>query len=187
MGLEILFLISVAIFLPFVSAGFAIAFWLKRRHQSAVARAWAAYAAHSSLAYEPPSAPWPAVASAVIAGDEAAGPFRIELLGTHGATRTLLTLRREPVRLGEATLASDGSLVHERPAGFGASLHEAAFLRAFRAFALDRRTELRYVRGAVELEWPGGEASAARLDEARRVASLAAFAVTGTPVERTET
>jgi hypothetical protein len=185
-GLEILFLLSVAIFLPFVSAGFALSFWLKRRHQSDVARAWAAYAARAGLAYAPPSAAWPAVASAVISGDESAGPFRIELLGTHGATRTLLTLRREPVRLGEATVSADGNLVHERPVPFGAPLQNPAFLRAFRAFALDRRTELRYVRGAVELEWPGGEASAARLDEARRVASLAAFAVTA-QVERTGT
>ena len=186
MGLEILFLLSVAIFLPFVSAGFALAFWLKRRHQSAVAHAWAAYAARAGLDYAPPSAPWPAVASAVLSGDEAAGPFRIELLGTHGATRTLLTLRREPVRLGEATLSSEGHLVHERPPRFGAALRDPAFLRAFRSFALDRRTELRYVRGAVELEWPGGEGSAARLDEARRVASLAAFAITE-QVERTGT
>jgi hypothetical protein len=185
-GLEILFLLSVAIFLPFVSAGFALVFWLKRRHQSAVARAWATYAARTALAYAPPTAAWPAVASAVLSGIEAAGPFRIELLGTHGATRTLLTLRREPVRLGEATLSAEGQLVHDRPAGFGAALRDPSFLRAFRAFALDRRTELRYVRGAVELEWPGGEASAARLDEARRVASLAAFAITA-QVERTGT
>jgi hypothetical protein len=185
-GLEILFLISVAIVLPFVSAGFALAFWLKRRRQVAVAQAWASYAARDALVYTPPCGTWPAVASAVIAGDEAAGPFRLELLGTHDATRTLLTLRREPVRLGEATLGAAGDLVHERPAGFGAVLRDPAFLRSFRAFALDRRTELRYVRGAVELEWPGAEASAARLDEARRVASLAAFAFTA-PAERTGT
>jgi hypothetical protein len=177
-GLEILFLLSVAIFLPFVSAGFALAFWLKRRHQGVVARAWASYAARRGLTYSATESAWPAVASAVVSGDEAAGPFRIELLGTHDATRTLLTLRREPPRLGEATLGAEGTVLHERPVGFGSALLDPAFLRSFRAFALDRRTVLRYARGAVELEWPGGELSAARLDEARRVASLAAFALT---------
>lgn len=175
MGLEFLFLLSLAVFLPVVSAAFAFAFWRKARAQRSVAATWARYAAGTGARYEAPAGEWPSVSSPVVMGTCAAGPFRLELLGTHGDTRTQLTLRREPVRLGEIVLRAREGLVTERPAGFGENLQTRNFQRQFQAFALHPDTELRYVRGAVELEWPGGEMSGARLEEAKALASDAAL------------
>ena len=188
MGLEVLFLLSVAVFLPFVCAGFAFTFWRKAAQQRGVAQAWRSYATRARLDFDPPTGAWPMVSSAVVRGESEAGPFRIELLGTHEQTRTLLTLRREPMRLGEFALDARGACVNERPAGFATPLATQGFVRLYRAFALEASTELRYVRGAIELEWPGGELSAARLDEARRVATQAALMLDATaPDARAET
>lgn len=190
MGLEVLFLLSVAVFLPFVCAGFAFTFWRKAAQQRGVAQAWRSYAARARFDFDPPAGTWPMVSSAVVRGDTDAGPFRIELLGTHEQTRTLLTLRREPMRLGEFALDAGGACVHQRPTGFASPLASPGFLRVYRAFALERSTELRYLRGAIELEWPGGELSAARLDEARAVATQAALmldaASPGAPIETSD-
>jgi hypothetical protein len=177
MGLEFLFLLSLAVFLPLVSGAFAFVFWRKARAHRSVATTWARYAAATGARYEAPAGEWPSTSSPVVSGACAAGPFRLELLGTHGETRTQLTLRRDPVNLGELVLRPREGLVAERPAGFGASLNTFSFQRSFQAFALHPETELRYVRGAVELEWPGGEMSGARLDEAKALASDAAVSL----------
>lgn len=175
MGLEFLFLLSLAVFLPVVSAAFAFAFWRKARAQRTVAMHWERYAAASGARYEPPTGEWPTRSSPVVSGNGAAGPYRLELLGTHGDTRTLVTVRREPVSLGEFVWHARAGIHEERPAGFADPLRTPDVQRMFQAFALHPSTELRYVRGAVELEWPGGEMSGARLDEARALAGHAAL------------
>lgn len=178
MGLEFLFLLSLAVFLPVVSASFAFVFWRKARTHRNVASAWAALAARTGARFEAPRGEWPSLSSPVVIGACEAGPYRLELLGTHGDTRTQLTVRREPLRLGELAMRPRTGLVEERPPGIGEPLRARDFERMFLAFALDPDTELRYVRGAVELEWPGGELSGARFEEAKALASEAALRLT---------
>lgn len=62
-------------------------------------------------------------------------------------------------------------IIRERPVGFAQRLLTAHVTRLLLGFRQRDRITLSYRRGRVVVEWPGGEANDARLDEARRVGS----------------
>ena len=68
----------------------------------------------------------------------------------------------------DAAGAGDVEL-RERPAGFTQRVVTEAVRRMLLGFRQRDRVTLRYRRGRITVEWPGGERNDARLDEARRL------------------
>ena len=95
--------------------------------------------------------------------------------------RTRLTVRPRGALLGTLAMVVEEHgvdfRVAERPAGFARRIVTDRVRRSLLGFRQRHELAIRYKRGAVVVEWPGGERNDARLDEARRLGVALAAAI----------
>jgi hypothetical protein len=173
-GYDLLAALFFAAMTPVVVVGF-IVFWMVNANDHAeLASAWRRYAASRGLRFVPPENDWPNRTSPSIAWRHDEAELRISAVGREARVRTRLTIRPRSKLLGTLHAISDpaearGFRMREHPRGFGARILDDRVTRVFRGFRQHDRLVLTYRRGRVTFEWPGGELSDARLDEARQL------------------
>jgi hypothetical protein len=181
-GYDLLAAVFFVAITPFVVAGF-IAFWVvNAADHEALARTWSAYAKRRGLALTPPAGEWPNRSAPAITWSEGQADLTITTVGREATVRTRLTVRPRGSLLG--TLAMElpahgitPARMTERPARFGQRILTERVMRMLLGFRQHDRLVVTYRRGRVVVEWPGGEQSDARLDEARRLGSELAHTI----------
>ncbi len=196
MGYDLLAGLLFAGLLPMVILGFVVSWALTRRDREEVERTWRRYAAQRGLTFTEPEGVWPNRTSPVLTWTGGDVAFRLEALGRETHTRTRLTVRprgkllgrvsvaarthavaaARPIDLGDATFVA-AYRVLEQPEGLARRVLGDEVRRGLLAFRQGDSVTLGYRRGQALLEWPGGERSDARLDEARRLGTAVAEAL----------
>lgn len=182
MGYDLLAAVFFILMTPVVIAGFC-AFWVvNARDQEAVSSCWQSYARARGLAFVAPEGEWPNRSSAAITWTSDDAALRISTAGREAKVRTRLVVKPDATLLGTVVWIADepgagGVRTSERPAGFAQRILSPRVERALFALRQRDRVTLRYRRGRVIIEWPGGELNDARLDAARRLGEEVASAV----------
>lgn len=175
MGYDLLAAIFFVFLTPFVVLGFIVFWILNARDHEELAQAWRTYARRRGLEFVEPEGEWPNRTSPAILWSEGGANVRLTAIGREARVRTRLVVRPRSALLGMAVLSLDesGARVHERehPAGFAKRISNATVVRSLHALHQRDRITLAYRRGRVTLEWPGGEQSDSRLDDARSIAA----------------
>jgi hypothetical protein len=181
-GYDLLAAVFFILLTPVVIAGFC-AFWVvNARDHEALASCWQAYARARALTFVAPEGEWPNRTSAAIAWTSEGATLRLTTIGREAKVRTRLTVKPDATLLGTLLWicdeASAGRIrTSERPAGFAQRIVSPRVERALLALRQRDRVTLRYRRGRITIEWPGGELNDARLDAARRLGEEVATAV----------
>lgn len=181
MGYDLLAAIFFVAMTPMVIVGF-IAFWvMNARDHEELAGTWRAYAKKRGLGFVEPAREWPNRTPPVITWSEGSAELRISAIGREADVRTRLTVRPRGALLGVLVMTApeQGTDFHvtERPGGFSRRLVTERVRRALLGFRQRDKLVIRYKRGALVLDWPGGERNDARLDEARRLGQEMAAAI----------
>ena len=166
---------------PVVIAGF-IVFWIvNARDHEELAAIWRVYARKRGLELVPPEGEWPNRTAPVLLWSDELAELRITTVGKEAAVRTRLVIRPRSTLLGTLALvvaeAGADAELRERPAGFRHRIVTDDVRRMLLGFRQRDRVIVRYRRGRIIVEWPGGERNDARLDEARRLGEAMAKAV----------
>lgn len=182
MGYDLLVAVTFVVMTPVVIAGF-IVFWIvNARDHEELAAIWRGYAKKRGLALVEPEGEWPNRTAPAITWSDELAQLRITTVGREAAVRTRLVIRPRSTLLGALAMvvaeagAADIEL-RERPAGFRHRIVTDDVRRMLLGFRQRDRVTVRYRRGRVTVEWPGGERNDARLDEARRLGDAMARTV----------
>jgi hypothetical protein len=181
-GYDLLAAIFFVLMTPFVLAAF-VAFWfVNARDHEELAQSWASYARTRGLDYAPPEGEWPNRTAAVIRWTNGDATLLLTTVGREAKVRTRLIVRPRATLLGALTWICDEGAsarirTRERPAGFAQRIVDERVRRALLALRQRDRVTLRYRRGRVVVEWPGGELNDARLDAARRLGEAIAESI----------
>lgn len=175
MGYDLLAVAFMVAITPFVVIGFILFWAVNARDHEELASAWRAYAKKRHLDFEAPEGEWPNRTAPAMAWTDGNAALRIGAVGREANVRTRLVVRPRSTLLGKLEVALDRSGIgpdlelREHPPGFGQRILSDDVKRALHSLRQRDRVTLSYRRGRVVVEWPGGERSDARLDEARRV------------------
>lgn len=182
MGYDILVAITFVVMTPVVIAGF-IVFWIvNARDHEELAALWRGYAKKRGLGFVEPEGDWPNRSAPAITWSDELAELRITTIGREASVRTRLVVRPRSTLLGTLAMvvgdAGAGDVeLRERPAGFRHRIVTQEVRRVLLGFRQRDRVVVRYRRGRIIVEWPGGERNDARLDEARRLGAEMARAV----------
>lgn len=173
MGYDLLAAVFFIAMTPIVIVGFVVFWIMNARDHEALARTWRSYAKQRDLGFLEPEGDWPNRTSPVLTWNEGATELRISAIGREADVRTRLTVRPRGALLGVLTMSAPEHgvdfHVRERPAGFSERIVTDRVRRALLGFRQRDKLVIRYKRGALVIDWPGGERNDARLDEARRL------------------
>jgi hypothetical protein len=181
-GYDLLVAVTFVVMTPVVIAGF-IVFWIvNARDHEELAAIWRGYAKKRGLDLVEPQGEWPNRTAPAITWSDELAEARITTVGREATVRTRLVIRPRSTLLGTLAMmvpeagAADVDL-RERPAGFRHRIVTDNVRRMLLGFRQRDRVTVRYRRGRITVEWPGGERNDARLDEARRLGEAMAKAV----------
>lgn len=174
MGYDLLAAVFFVAITPLVIAGFVLFWLLNASDQEELARHWRAYARARGLDLTPPEGEWPNRTAPAIEWSEERAELRLTTVGREADVRTRLTVRPRASLLGTLAMelpahGTTPAVMRERPARFGERILGERVMRMLLGFRQHDRVVVTYRRGRVVVEWPGGERSDARLDEARRL------------------
>ena len=181
-GYDLLAAIFFVLMTPVVIAGFCV-FWLvNARDHEQIAQCWRTYARSRGFDFVPPDGEWPNRTSAAVVWKSGDAELRLTTVGREARVRTRLTVKPRATLLGSLFWVCDEASagfvrLQERPAGLAARIVRQRVQRALLALRQRDRVTLRYRRGRITIEWPGGELNDARLDDARRLGEEAAQAI----------
>jgi len=173
-GYDILVAVTFVVLTPVVIAGF-IVFWIvNARDHEELAALWRGYAKRRGLDFVEPEGDWPNRTAPVITWSDELAELRITSIGREARVRTRLVIRPRSTLLGTLAMVVDAAgagdvELRERPAGFRQRIVTEDVRRMLLGFRQRDRITVRYRRGRITVEWPGGERNDARLDEARRL------------------
>jgi hypothetical protein len=181
-GYDLLAAVSFIVLTPVVIVAFVIFWFVNARDHEALAATWRSYARARGLDFEPPGGEWPNRTAPGITWTTEAATLRLTTIGREAKVRTRLVVRPRATLLGSLVwICEEGGSgairTAERPAGFGERIVPPDVRRALLALRQRDRVTLAYRKGRVVVEWPGGEQSEARLDEARRAGEAIAESV----------
>jgi hypothetical protein len=173
-GYDLLAAIFAICMTPFVIAGFCVFWVVNARDHEELASCWKAYARTRSLEFIAPRGEWPNRSAAAIAWESGEAELRLTTIGREAKVRTRLTVKPRATLLGSLVWICDESFedrvrLQERPEGFARRIVGQRVERALLSLRQRDRVTLSYRRGRITVEWPGGERSDARLDDARRL------------------
>ncbi len=182
MGYDLLVAVTFVVMTPVVIVGFILFWMVNARDHEELAALWRDYAKKRGLVFVEPEGDWPNRSAPVITWSDGLAELRLTAIGKEARVRTRLVIRPRGTLLGTLTMAVDaadaGDLsLRERPPGFARRIVTADVRRLLLGFRQRERLVVRYRRGSITVEWPGGERNDARLDEARRLGSSMAAAV----------
>jgi hypothetical protein len=173
-GYDLLVAITFVVMTPVVIAGF-IVFWIvNARDHDEVAALWRGYAKKRGLHFVEPEGEWPNLTAPTVTWSDDLAELRFTSIGREANVHTRLVVRPRSTLLGTMAMvvgdAAAGAVeLRERPAGFAQRIVTEEVRRMLLGFRQRDRVTLRYQRGRITVEWPGGERNDARLDEARRL------------------
>jgi len=173
-GYDLLAAAFFVLLTPIVIAGFC-AFWVvNARDHEAIAACWQIYARARGFGFVAPEGEWPNRTPAAISWTSDDATLRLTTVGREAKVRTRLVVKPDATLLGTLVWIGDeagagGVRTSERPAGFAQRILSPRVERALLALRQRDRVTLRYRRGRITIEWPGGELNDARLDSARRL------------------
>jgi hypothetical protein len=181
-GYDLLAAVLFVAITPLVIVGFVVFWAVNASDHEALARSWSAYARQRGLDLTPPEGEWPNRSAPAIAWSDEQAEMKITTVGREATVRTRLTVRPRSTLLGTLAfeLAEHGvtpARLKERPARFAERILSERVMRMLLGFRQHHRLVVTYRRGRVVIEWPGGERSYARLDEARRLGAEIARAI----------
>ncbi len=174
MGYDLLVVVTIVVMTPVVIAGFILFWTVNARDHEDLAAQWRGYANKRGLDFVEPEGSWPNRTAPAITWSDDLAQLRITSVGREARVRTRLVVRPRGTLLGTLTVAIDahgaGDLeLRERPAGFAQRIVTDRVRRTLLGFRQRERVVVRYRRGRITVEWPGGERNDARLDEARKL------------------
>jgi hypothetical protein len=164
---------------------------MRRGDEVEVGRVWASYARARGLVFEDGEGEGPARTLPRVLSDD----LQITVIRDGERLATRLVLRPRHAMLGRLVVTTDDDAadlpaipldsqtmdaalhVFASPKTIVASVLSNDVVRALSGFRMGGFLRFEYGRGRVALEWKNGELNAARLDEARRLATLIADAV----------
>jgi hypothetical protein len=181
-GYDLLVAVTFVVMTPVVVMGFILFWVVNARDHEELATLWRGYAKKRGLDFVAPEGEWPNRSAPELTWSDALAELTITAIGKEARVRTRLVIRPRSALLGTLTMAVDsagaGELEQrERPAGFARRIVTADVRRLLLGFRQRDRLVVRYRRGLITVEWPGGERNDARLDEARRLGEAMAAAV----------
>lgn len=184
MGYDLLVAVTFVILTPVVIAGFVVFWIVNARDHEELAAFWRGYAKKSGLDFVEPGGDWPNRSAPAITWSDELAELRITAIGREASVRTRLVVRPRSTLLGALSMVVDGAgpgdvELRERPAGFGQRIVTEDMQRLLLGFRQRDRVTVRYRRGRITVEWPGGERNDARLDAARRLGEEMARTVDG--------
>lgn len=182
MGYDILVAVTFVVMTPVVIVGFIVFWTVNARDHEELAALWQSYARTRGLGFGAPEGEWPNRSAPAVTWSNELAELRITSIGREANVHTRLVIRPRSTLLGTlAMVIGDGGAadvdVRERPAGFAERLVTDDVRRMLLAFRQRDRVTVRYRRGRITVEWPGGERNDARLDEARRLGEAMAAVV----------
>lgn len=181
-GYDLLVAIAVVVLSPLVAVGF-IVFWAMNAHDhEELASVWRGYAKKRGLDFIEPEGDWPNRTAPSIMWTSDVATLRITSVGREATVRTRLVVRPRGTLLGTLamSIAAGGAGEverRERPAGFAQRVVTEDVRRMLLGFRQRDRVTVRYKRGRITVEWPGGERNDARIDEARRLGEAMARSI----------
>lgn len=172
MGYDLVAAILFAAITPLVIAGFVVFWFVNASDHEELARQWQKYATSRGLELLAPDGEWPNRSAPVLSWSEERAELRITTIGREASVRTRLSVRPRGSLLGTFAMVLEAHGVtpiikSQRPARFGERILTERVLRMLLGFRQHDRLVVAYRRGRVVVEWPGGERSDCRLDEAR--------------------
>jgi hypothetical protein len=175
-GYDLLAAVFFVAITPFVLAGFVLFWVVNARDHEELASLWRAFARRRGLELIEPEGDWPNRTSPELRWTDAASGarFRITTSGREARVCTRLVVRPRSALLGTFAMQIGGAgarpvIASERPARFSDRIVTAQVMRTLLGFRQHDRVVVTYRRGRVVVEWPGGESSDARLEEAMRL------------------
>jgi len=167
---------------PVVIVGFIVFWAVNARDHEELASVWRGYAKSRALDFIEPEGDWPNRTAPSIMWSTDVADLRITTVGREASVRTRLVIRPRSTLLGTLamSIAAGGAGEierRERPAGFSQRIVTGDVRRMLLGFRQRERLIVRYKRGRITVEWPGGERNDARLDEARRLGEAMARSV----------
>lgn len=174
-GYDLLVAITFVVMTPVVVVGFIVFWMVNARDHEELAALWRGYAKQRGLDFVEPEGDWPNRTAPAITWSDELAELRITAIGREARVRTRLVIRPRSTLLGTLTMAFDAAggasdlELRERPAGFAQRIVTDGVRRLLLGFRQRDRVMVRYRRGRITVEWPGGERNDARLDEARRL------------------
>ena len=182
MGYDLLVAVTFVVMTPVVIVGFIVFWTVNARDHEDLAALWRGYARKRGLDFVEPEGDWPNRSAPAITWSDDLAELRITAIGSEARVRTRLVIRPRSTLLGTLTMAVDapgaGDVeLRERPAGFAQRIVTSDVRRLLLGFRQRDRLIVRYRRGRISVEWPGGERNDARLDEARRLGEALARSI----------
>jgi len=181
-GYDLLVAVTFVILTPVVIVGFIVFWAVNARDHEELASVWRGYARRRALDFIEPEGDWPNRTAPSITWSSDVATLRITAVGREASVRTRLVVRPRGTLLGTLamSIASGGAGEierRERPAGFAQRIVTDDVRRMLLGFRQRDRVTVRYKRGRITVEWPGGERNDARLDEARRLGEAMARSI----------
>jgi hypothetical protein len=181
-GYDILVAATLVVVTPMVFAGFVLFWIVNARDHEELAALWRGYARKRGLAFVEPEGAWPNRTAPAIAWSNDLAELSITSVGREATVHTRLVIRPRGTLLGTLAMVVDvaGAAdvgMSERPVGFARRIVSDDVRRMLLGFRQRDRVTVRYRRGRIIVEWPGGERNDARLDEARRLGEALARSV----------
>jgi hypothetical protein len=181
-GYDILVAITFVVMTPVVIVGFIVFWTVNARDHEELAALWRGYAKRRGLDFVEPEGAWPNRSAPAVTWSDELAELRITAIGREARVRTRLVIRPRSTLLGTMAMTVDAAgagdvELRERPAGFAQRIVDADVRRMLLGFRQRDRVVVRYRRGRIIVEWPGGERNDARLDEARRLGEQIARSV----------
>ena len=167
---------------PMVVVGYIVFWAVNARDHEELASVWRGYAKKRELDFIEPEGDWPNRSAPSIMWSSDVADLRITSVGREASVHTRLVIRPRATLLGTLamSIAAGGAGEierRERPAGLAQRIVTDGVRRMLLGFRQRDRVTVRYKRGRITVEWPGGERNDARLDEARRLGEAMARSV----------
>lgn len=174
MGYDLVAAVLFVAITPFVLVGFVLFWIVNARDHEELATLWRDFAKRRGLELDAPEGEWPNRTAPALSWTDEGTQFRLTTVGREARVRTRLSVRPRSALLGTfamelAERGTHATLRAERPARFSERIVTTGIMRALLGFKQHGSLVVRYRRGRVIVEWPGGERSDARLDEAMRL------------------